>query len=196
MTAIERALNKRLIFDIMRQTKNLASICSCDLQGCYNMILHNFASIAMQCCGAPRSTIHSMFTTIQTLKHIVRTVFGDSESSFRGIFRENLPNSMVFVRVMKLDLLCGQSLALFYLVIYVNVIVLEYLYLFLKLDFHLVGCDFVDDTDIIQTCGDMDDYHQVSSKFQEAIGLWETGSRASGGTLVPDKSWYSLIDFD
>jgi len=63
-TAIECALNKRLIFDIMRQTKTSAGIYSCDLKGCYDRILHNFASIAMQRCGAPRSAIESMFTTI------------------------------------------------------------------------------------------------------------------------------------
>ena len=85
-TAIECALNKRLLFDIMRQTKTAAGICSCDLKGCYDKILHNFASIAMQRCGAPRSAIRSMFTTIQKLKHIVRTAFGDSESSFGGEF--------------------------------------------------------------------------------------------------------------
>ena len=40
MTAIECALNKRLIFDILRQTKKPAGICSCDLKSFYDRIVH------------------------------------------------------------------------------------------------------------------------------------------------------------
>ena len=75
-TAIECALNKRLIFDILRQTKKPAGICSCDLKSCYDRIVHSFASMAMQHAGAPISAIESMFSTIQKLKHVVRTSHG------------------------------------------------------------------------------------------------------------------------
>lgn len=57
-----------------------------------------------------------------------------------------------------------------------------------KLAFHFTGSGFVDNTYIIQT-GD-------TNEDQEDIGLWETGARVSCGALVPDKSWYSLIDFE
>ena len=52
MNAIECALNKRLMFDILRQTKRSARICSCDLHSCYDRIVHSFASLAMQRAGA------------------------------------------------------------------------------------------------------------------------------------------------
>ena len=38
----------------------------------------------MQRTGVPRSAINSMFTTIQKLKHHVRTSFGDSTTFFGG----------------------------------------------------------------------------------------------------------------
>jgi hypothetical protein len=46
-TAIECALNKVLMFDILRQTKLPGGICSCDLKSCYDRIVHSFASLAM-----------------------------------------------------------------------------------------------------------------------------------------------------
>ena len=83
-TAIECALNKRLMFDILRQTKRPGGICSCDLHSCYDRVVHSFASMAMQRAGAPPAAIKSMFSTIQKLKHVVRTCHGDSSHSFGG----------------------------------------------------------------------------------------------------------------
>ena len=83
-TAIECALNKRLIFDLLQQTKRPAGICSCDLKSCYDRIIHSFASIAMQRADAPAAAIESMFSNIQQLKHTVRTCHGDSTRSFGG----------------------------------------------------------------------------------------------------------------
>ena len=92
MNSILCALNKRLMFDILRQTKRPAGICSCDLQSCYDRIVHNFASMAMQRAGAPAAAITSMFETIQKLKHTVRTCHGDSDQSFGGeIWRDINP---------------------------------------------------------------------------------------------------------
>ena len=82
--AILHALNKRLTFDILRQQRNIGAVCSCDLKLCYNRIVHSFATLAMIRAGAPESTTVSMFSTIQKLKHKVRTAFGDSEETFGG----------------------------------------------------------------------------------------------------------------
>ena len=46
--------------------------------------MHSFASLAMQRAGAPLSAVESMFSTIQKLKHVVRTPFGVSEQTFGG----------------------------------------------------------------------------------------------------------------
>ena len=84
MNAIECALNKRLMFDILRQNKRPAGICSCDLHSCYDRIVHSFASLAMQRAGGQATAITSMFETIRNLKHTVRTCHGESEQSFGG----------------------------------------------------------------------------------------------------------------
>ena len=83
-TAIECALNKRIIFDIMWQTKKSAGIYSYDLKSCYDRIVHSFTSMAMQRVRSPTAVEESMFSTIQKLKHVVRTFLGNSEQSFGG----------------------------------------------------------------------------------------------------------------
>ena len=59
-------------------------MCSCDLKSCYDRIVHDFASLATRKAGAAESSTTSMFSTIQQLKHRVRTAFGDSKESFGG----------------------------------------------------------------------------------------------------------------
>ena len=196
MTAIECALNKRLIFDILRQTKKPAGICSCDLKSCYDRIVHSFASLAMQRAGAPKIAIDCMFETIQKLKHVVRTSFGESESSFggedwrileqlQGIGQGNGAGPAIWAVISSVffDMIRDKGLGL------------KLRAPLSKLALHMAGCGFVDDTDIIQSGLSTDDYWDVAERLQEALLWWENGSRASGGALVPKKSWYSLVDF-
>ena len=196
-TAIECALNKRLIFDILRQTKRPAGICSCDLKSCYDRIVHSFASLAMQRAGAPLSAVESMFSTIQKLKHVVRTSFGVSEQTFGGEDWRSLnplqgvgqgngagPAIWAVISTVFFDLLREKGYGF------------EMQAPLSKLALHMAGCGFVDDTDIIQTGLDGDDYWSVANKLQEALKWWETCTKVSGGALVPSKSWYGLVDFE
>ena len=57
---------------------------------------------------------------------------------------------------------------------------------------HLVGCGFVDNTDIMQIGLEDDDYPEVAIKLQEALSWWETCTKVSGGVIVPKKNWYVL----
>ena len=70
MTAIECALNNRLIFDISCQTKKSTILCSCNLKSCHDLNIYSFASLAMQRVGAPRPAVEIMFETIQHLLKI------------------------------------------------------------------------------------------------------------------------------
>ena len=54
------------------------------MKSCYDRIVHYFAALAMERPGASESATVSMFSTIQELKHRVRTVFGDPDESFGG----------------------------------------------------------------------------------------------------------------
>jgi hypothetical protein len=82
LSAVDQSLNKALTFDLWRQHCTCAALCSNDAKGCYDRIVHNVASLCMQCVRVPREPIISMFGTIQELQHHVRTAFGDSKKFF------------------------------------------------------------------------------------------------------------------
>jgi hypothetical protein len=82
LSAVDQSLNKALTFDIWRQNRTCAALCSNDAKGCYNHIVHNVASLCMQRVRVPKEPIVSMFGTIQSLQHHVRTAFGDSKWYF------------------------------------------------------------------------------------------------------------------
>ena len=196
-TAIECALNKRLIFDILRQTKLPAGICSCDLHSCYDRVVHSFAPIAMQRAGAPKTAVESMFKTIQKLKHVVRTSHGDSELSFGG------EDWRIFKQLHGVGQGNGAGPAIWAVISTVFFDLLrEKGYGFKmksplsKLALHLAGCGFVDDTDLFQIGLEADDYVSVAAKLQEALKWWETCTKVSGGAIVPRKSWYGLVSFE
>jgi hypothetical protein len=83
LSAVDQSLNKVLTFDLWRQFRQNGALCSNDAKSCYDRIVHNFASLCMQRIGTPTQPIISMFSTIQELSHHVRTIYGDSTSSYR-----------------------------------------------------------------------------------------------------------------
>ena len=197
MNAIECALNKRLMFDILRQTKRPAGICSCDLHSCYDRIVHSFASLAMQRAGGQATAITSMFETIRNLKHTVRTCHGESEQSFGGEDWREIdplhgvgqgngagPAIWAVISTVFFDLLRDKGYG------FKTTTPLS------KQHLHLAGCGFVDDTDLLQTGEKGENYRTVVKKLQEALSWWETCTRVSGGAVVPRKSWYGIVHFE
>jgi len=59
-----------------------------------------------------------------------------------------------------------------------------------------MGYSFVDDTDLVQTGPCITSTSQeLLPLMQAALLLWEQGLQATGGTLVPSKSFWYHIDF-
>ena len=59
-----------------------------------------------------------------------------------------------------------------------------------------VGYSFVDDTDLIQSASNPNDSSTtVAKNMQRALDTWEGALRATGGAIVPDKSFWYLIGF-
>ena len=59
-----------------------------------------------------------------------------------------------------------------------------------------VGYAFMDDTDLVVNVNDKEaDSKQVAQRMQEALDHWEGGLRATGGAIVPEKSYWYLVDF-
>ena len=55
---------------------------------------------------------------------------------------------------------------------------------------------FVDDTDVVHTAKDVDTPGDiVLQEMQQALDHWEGGLKATGGALVPAKSYWYLVDF-
>jgi hypothetical protein len=80
--AIDQCLNKRLTFDLSRQLHCPMALCANDAKSCYDRIVHSVASLCMQRIGCPKPAVHSMFETLQNLRHHVRTRYGDSKASY------------------------------------------------------------------------------------------------------------------
>ena len=58
-----------------------------------------------------------------------------------------------------------------------------------------VGYTFFDDTDLVSS-GTLDSTaEEVAQLMQTSVDSWEGGIRASGGALVPEKSFWYLVDF-
>jgi hypothetical protein len=53
LTSIHQALNKVLTYDLIRQRRIPAAMCSNDAKSCYDRIVHSMAKLALLHCGAP-----------------------------------------------------------------------------------------------------------------------------------------------
>ena len=113
----------------------------------------------MKRAGAAESATVSMFSTIQDLKHKVRTAFGDSDESFGGeCWRE-------IETLMGVGQGNGAGPAIWAVIstIFFNTLRKNGFGALLsapfsKIDINLAGFGSVDDTDLLQTGLDTDDY--------------------------------------
>jgi hypothetical protein len=76
--ADEGTLTKVISYDIIQQVRRSAGVASVHADNCYDRIAHAIASLVFQAFGIPLSASESMLTTIQEMKFILRTGFGDS----------------------------------------------------------------------------------------------------------------------
>lgn len=169
------------------------ALCSNDAKSCYDRIVHSVASLCLQRVGVPIEPIKSMFYTIQQLSHQIRTVFGDSETSYQafdgitpvhGVGQGNGAGPQIWALVSTPVLNMLRSLdhgAKFQAPISGK-------------QMTLVGFSFVDDTDLVTSDGDLS-VDMTVERMQGAIDAWEGGIRATGGAIVPGKSHWYLVAF-
>jgi hypothetical protein len=193
MSAVTAALNKRLTMDLLRLRRQAGALCSNDSKSCYDRIVHNIATNAMRRLGAAAHPVKCMFETIQKAAHKVRTAFGDSESTYdtdstpplQGIGQGNgcgpagwTAVSVPIINMMRtarfgINILTSMSICLVSFVCYA----------------------FVDDTDVVHAKDTHTSGQEILQEMQAVVDHWEGGVRATGGALVPAKSWWYLIDF-
>jgi hypothetical protein len=172
--SIDVAVNKAATNNILRQIKSPGAICSNDAKSCYDLIGHTPASLAMQRQGVPESTVTYMLTTLQELKHQIRTAYGVSDLihggqeviPLHGVMQENGAGPAIWA-VVSTPLL--------------NMLHIANVGSFLcspisKEDIRFVGYSFVDDTDLIQTPRNtLETCQEVISGLQHSLNTWEGG---------------------
>jgi hypothetical protein len=194
LSAVDQSLNKALAFDAWRLSRVPAALCSNDAKGCYDRIVHNVASLCMQRVRVPKEPIISMFGTIQSLQHHVRTAFGDSRRFFsarrgpvpiQGVGQGNGAGPQIWALVSTpiFNMLRSKNLGM---KVHTPISHQELL---------LVGFGFVDDTDLVFSNEKCQSAKDAAQGLQEAVAAWEGGLRVTGGALEPAKLLWYPIEF-
>ena len=195
LMAILHALNKRLTFDVLRQQRLPAIWCANDAKSCYDRIVHSVASLCMRRCGVPAGPCHSMFRTIQSMKHHIRTVHGVSATSFDGTQNAIPPQgigqgngadpaiwAVVSTPILNMLRAAGHGVKLVSSISGSST--------------HFVAYVFVDDCDMCETATSCEmPLDALLGNMQASLNLWEGSLRATGGALVPEKTHWYLIAF-
>ena len=187
LSSVDQSLNKRLTFDLMRQFKKPGALCSNDAKSCYDRVVHSIASICMQRVGVPQEPIVCMFTTIQNLKHCVRTAYGDSMATvsrqlwaapMHGHGQGNGAGPPIWgvVSTPVIYLLQDEGYGAFFKASISG------------MELSFIGYAFVDDTDLVTILGKQATSHDIAKEMQDMVDMWEGGIRATGGAIVPEKS--------
>jgi hypothetical protein len=188
-------LNKRLVMDNLRQARRAEALSSAnDAKSCYDWVIHRIATLAIRRMGVPANPIKSMFSTLQKASHKIRTFFGLSKKTYRhgrdpllqGFGQGNgcEPSGWAVISTPLIKLVRTAGFG-FFLLTALTILVVQF-----------VCFAFVDDVDVVHTAKDVDTTgHIVMQEMQQAIDHWEGGLRATGGALVPEKSYWYLIDF-
>lgn len=192
--AIEVVLNSRLVDDGLRLYRKPAIICSNNAKSCFDRIVLLVFAICLQRIGCPREAINSCIDTLQNLHHHIRTAFGDSKDSYTGTEDQPLqglvqgygpaPAGWVLVSSPIINMMKNAGYG-YKAWSAINAEVMQ-----------MVCFSFVDDTTLASTLEDgNNNLDELIEHTQNALNAWQGGLMATGGTLVPPKSYWFLIDF-
>jgi hypothetical protein len=135
-----------------------------------------------------------MFTTLQSASHKIRTAYGVSEKTYgpgrdpplQGIGQGDGAGSAGWA-IISTPLINMMRTSGFGFSLLTALTVLA-------VSFVCNAC--VDDTDLVHTAKDVNSRGPtILAKMQSALDQWEGGLKATGGALVPEKSYWYLIDF-
>ena len=188
--AIALALNKRLAIDMAAFQRVALVLCSQDAMQCFDRICHAALAIGLKRQNLPDTAIEALILTIEKMTHKVRTIFGESSSTYGGD-SQGIPQGCgmgppgwAIISTGNLDMLRQEGYGAKMTTPITNV----------TLEF--VGYAYVDDTDQIETQKFADDdVYTVIDRMQKAVDLWEKGIRATGGAIRPEKCHWYAVDF-
>jgi len=148
----------------------------------------------MQRLGVPTYAVDCLFSTLQNATHQVRTAYGDSDYTYggsdwdipmHGIGQGNGAGPAIWAAVSTpiLNMLRSQGLGCHFISPFSNQIT------------QFVGYSFVDDTDLIISKPSLQCAQQALFELQRSVDTWEGGLKATCGALVPEKTYWYLIEF-
>ena len=185
MNAREQALNKVLILDIARLKHQSMAVIANDAKGCFDRIVLLAAFLVLRRMGVPFTALKAMIDVIFTMKHTVKTIYGESVQTYGG--EGARPNGF-----MQGNGMAGQGFSA------ISSLLLDICreegYGFKSksaisgTSHTVVGTMFVDDLDAMNTRRDGETEDQFLQRTQEFITLWNQLLSVTGGALEPKKT--------
>ena len=192
--AIEAALVKVLFLDHLRITKQAGSLTMNDLMQCFDRMCHSVCSLATRRLGTGPRVLQSMLTTIQRMKHFIRTAYGDSRHHYgndarnplQGGGQGNGASMPFFVAISSILIpLLEQHVECFKIYSAISLTVLA-----------LIAIIYVDDSDFLIAAKHPTDTPQsIVRRTQQAANIWQQSVHQTGGAIRPHKCRWSLVAF-
>ncbi len=190
MTANNGGLAKTLFYNIVCQLRVPAAIALVDASNCYDRIAHAMALLIFHSFGVEDTAVTAMLETIQEMKFFLRMAFGDSKE-FAGLTIE--------VKLQRIGQENGASLARWCII---SIMILwahgakghgaHFIAPMSHVHSSLSAILYVNDTDLLHL--NMDDNKNIfetHATLQTAIKNWGKLLIATGGTLKPEKCFFT-----
>ena len=191
-SAIDHALNRRLVFDYCAYNHTPYSLCSCDLQGCYDRIVHSAAILALRRLGIPAGKLQTMFGAVQGAVHHVRTVYGESSRCYgwdKGSFA--LPPQGTGQGHGAGPQIWAVLSSILFQILRRYGFASDFIGALSQSIFQLCGFAYVDDSDLISLGTDAE---EVGNQMSALVKKWEDLIHVTGGSMSPIKCWWYLVD--
>ena len=191
--SIDAAVQKVLIFDILRLRRQSGAGFASDLMSNYDRMVHGASGLALRHLGAPPTAVQCMSNTVQNMRHFIRTAYGDSDCHYGGDPSSPLqgggqgspaaPPMWVAMTVLLVKIACDYEPG-FALVSAISQLLVAF-----------SAIMYVDDTDLFTLAKPAETDDQLCSRTQFLANRWIDGLYATGAVLRPEKCWWCFIAF-
>jgi len=193
--AIEGVIVKVLFFDYLRINKLNGAFSAMDLMQCFDRMAHPISALCSQRLGLSKNITSTMIKTISSMRHYIRTAYGDSDDYYggdkistilQGGIQGNGAASPIFIAISCVLLQFLQSFVQgFHIQTAITLTILS-----------IAAIMYVDDTDLLVAAKSHHEPIQgVISRMQKSIKIWRQGVIQTGGALRPEKCKWFLISF-
>lgn len=191
--SIDAAILKILTLDIMRMQRRPGVCFANDLMTCYDRMAHVPSGLALRYLGAPPTAVQCMSSTIQQMRHYIRTAYGDSETFYDGD-KDNLlqgggqgsppaPSMWIALTIIVLNMSASYEQGVT-VIFAISATILTF-----------SAVLYVDDTDLFTMKKDGETVSEMLSRAQTLASRWVEAMWATGAALRPEKCWWCLVDF-